>query len=272
MFPLKDNIPTEGFPVVTVAFIVINVIAYFFWQKGGITLGDPSSQHYLNNLVDYGAIPYEITHPGQQCVADGSSLVCGDVGAGQPATWITLFTSMFMHGGLLHLGGNMLFLWVFGNNVEDAMGRVKFVAFYLLGGLAAMALQVAVGPNDTVPSVGASGAVAAVLGGYLLLYPRARVLTLIFLFVFFTFIQIPAMWFLLIWFGQQLLFGYFNQVGPAVGLLLVAGIYGVQVVWSRWWFTRFAFGPMEWLWRALTYGGAPSMRRSPVEATQHEPA
>ena len=124
---------------------------------------------------------------------------------------------MFMHGGLLHLGGNMLFLWVFGNNVEDAMGRVKFVFFYLLGGFAAMALQIAVDPSATVPSVGASGAVAAVLGGYLLLYPRARVLTLIFLVVFFTFIEIPAMWFLLIWFGEQLLFGYFNQVDPTGG-------------------------------------------------------
>src|SRR5690349_24003518 len=97
------------------------------------------------------------------------------------------------------------------------MARVKFAVSYLLGGLAAMALQVAVRPNDTVPSVGASGAVAPVLGGYLLLYPRARVLTLIFLFVFFTFIQIPAMWFLLIWFGQQLLFSYFNQVDPTGG-------------------------------------------------------
>jgi len=124
---------------------------------------------------------------------------------------------MFLHGGLLHLGGNMLFLWVFGTNVEDAMGRVKFVFFYLFGGFAAMALQIAVDPSTTVPSVGASGAVAAVLGGYLLLYPRARVLTLIFLVVFFTFIEIPAMWFLLIWFGEQLLFGYFNQVDPTGG-------------------------------------------------------
>ena len=97
------------------------------------------------------------------------------------------------------------------------MGRVKFVFFYLLGGFAAMALQIAVDPSTTVPSVGASGAVAAVLGGYLLLYPRARVLTLIFLVVFFTFIEIPAMWFLLIWFGEQLLFGYFNQVDPTGG-------------------------------------------------------
>jgi membrane associated rhomboid family serine protease len=111
----------------------------------------------------------------------------------------------------------MLFLWVFGNNVEDSMGRVRFLVFYLLGGIAAMGLQTVVDPNATVPSVGASGAVAAVLGGYLLLYPRARVLTLIFLFIFFTFIQIPAMFFLVIWFGQQLLFGFLDYANPTGG-------------------------------------------------------
>jgi membrane associated rhomboid family serine protease len=222
VFPLKDNIGTRNTPVVTIALIIANVVVFFLSiRHGGSILGGPDS----TTVVHYGAIPYEITHPGKECelVNAAGQVLCegqpGVTGAAesQPATWFTALSSMFMHGGLLHIGGNMLFLWVFGNNVEDAMGRVKFAVFYLLGGLAAMALQVAVGPNDTVPSVGASGAVAAVLGGYLLLYPRARVLTLIFLFVFFTFIQIPAMWFLLIWFGQQLLFGYFNQVDPTGG-------------------------------------------------------
>jgi membrane associated rhomboid family serine protease len=144
-------------------------------------------------------------------------IACGTNVDNQPPTWLTALSSMFMHGGLLHIGGNMLFLWVFGNNVEDAMGRIRFIVFYLLGGLAAMALQTAVDPNAAVPSVGASGAVAAVLGGYLLLYPRARVLTLVFLFVFFTFIQIPAMFFLVFWFAQQLLFGYLNYADPTGG-------------------------------------------------------
>ncbi|MEA2271027.1 MAG: hypothetical protein QOC64_3637, partial [Solirubrobacteraceae bacterium] len=152
-----------------------------------------------------------IQRAGQEAVACGRGL------APQPPTWFTALSSMFMHGGLLHIGGNMLFLWVFGNNVEDAMGRFKFIVFYILGGLAAMALQTVVDPNAPVPSVGASGAVAAVLGGYLVLYPRARVLTLVFLFVFFTFIQIPAMFFLVIWFGQQLLFGYLDYVDPTGG-------------------------------------------------------
>jgi membrane associated rhomboid family serine protease len=220
VFPLKDNIGTRSTPVVTIALIVANVVVFLLSiRHGGSILGGPDSA----TVVDYGAIPYELTHPGKECelAPQLGQILCEGRDSVRvfdtPPTWFTAFSSMFMHGGLLHLGGNMLFLWVFGNNVEDAMGRVRFFAFYILGGLAAMALQVAVGPNDTVPSVGASGAVAAVLGGYLLLYPRARVLTLVFLFVFFTFIQIPAMWFLLIWFGQQLLFGYFNQVDPTGG-------------------------------------------------------
>src|SRR5690348_10248598 len=120
--------------------------------------------------------------------------------------WATIFTSMFLHGGILHLGGNMLFLWVFGNNVEDSMGRFRFLIFYLLGGIAASALQIVVNAGATVPSIGASGAIAAVLGGYLVVYPRARVLTLVFLFIFFTFIEIPAMFFLVIWFFLQVLY------------------------------------------------------------------
>jgi membrane associated rhomboid family serine protease len=219
VFPLKDNIGTRRTPVVTIALIVANVVVFFLSiRNGGSILSGPDA----STVVHYGAIPYEITHPGKECDLDQvGRILCEGIQpvrvVNDPPTWFTALSSMFMHGGLLHIGGNMLFLWVFGNNVEDAMGRVKFLAFYIVGGLAAMALQVAVGPNETVPSVGASGAVAAVLGGYLLLYPRARVLTLVFLFVFFTFIQIPAMFFLVIWFGEQVLFGYFNQVNPTGG-------------------------------------------------------
>jgi membrane associated rhomboid family serine protease len=132
----------------------------------------------------------------------------------QPATWITLFTSMFMHGGLLHLGGNMLFLWIFGNNVEDSMGPVKFVIFYLLAGLSADALQIAFSANSEVPSIGASGAIAGVLGGYLLLFPRARVVTLIFIIFFFTILELPAILFLGIWIVEQAVFAYFDLFQP----------------------------------------------------------
>jgi membrane associated rhomboid family serine protease len=234
VFPLKDNIPTIRFPVVTVTLIALNVIAYFFWQRGGLTLGDPSSPHFQDNVIRYAQFPYEITHPGKHCEAAGQSIACegmpGVTGSAepQPPTWLTLFTSMFMHGGLLHLGGNMLFLWIFGNNVEDSMGRVKFLIFYLLGGLAATLLQVLVHPDAAVPNIGASGAIAGVLGGYILLFPRARVVTVIFIVFFFTILELPALVILGFWFVQQVLFGYFdlNTAGASGGVAYFAHVGG----------------------------------------------
>jgi membrane associated rhomboid family serine protease len=214
VFPIKDNIPTTRFPIVTVLLIAANVLSYFVFQKGGILHG-PSNA----NVFDYGWIPYEIKHPGQQCVDlhDGT-VGCGKVG-GQPSVIVTALTSMFMHGSIVHLGGNMLFLWIFGNNVEDSMGIPKFIVFYLLGGLAALAGQTLVSTGDgaIVPLVGASGAIAAVLGGYILLYPRARVLTVIFIILFFTLIEIPAMVVIGFWFVQQILFGAWGLSDPAGG-------------------------------------------------------
>jgi membrane associated rhomboid family serine protease len=213
VFPVKDNIPTERFPLVTVALIVANALMYFIFQKGGILHG-PSQA----NVVNYGWIPYEIKHPGQQCVIQGSAIACGHV-RGQPSVVETAFTSMFMHGSIVHLAGNMLFLWIFGNNVEDSMGKIKFLIFYLLGGLAALAGQtlVAHGSGDAVPLVGASGAIAAVLGGYIVLYPRARVLTVIFIVLFFTIIEVPAAIVLGIWFIEQVLFGAYGLTDPTGG-------------------------------------------------------
>jgi membrane associated rhomboid family serine protease len=221
VFPIKDNIPTENFPVVTVALIALNVIAYFFWQKGGITLGDPSSPHYFDNLVRYAEFPYEVTHPGQQCIpVSQDTFQCSAAYGARydlPPTYLTVFTAMFMHGGLLHLGGNMLFLWIFGNNVEDSMGPVKFLVFYLLAGLAATAGQILVGADAKVPNLGASGAIAGVLAGYLVLFPRARVVTIIFIVFFFTIVELPALFFLGFWFLQQVLFGYFDLNSGGVG-------------------------------------------------------
>jgi membrane associated rhomboid family serine protease len=211
VIPLRDNIPTARTPIVTIAIIAANVIAYFFWQRGGLTLGDPSGAHYICNLQEHGAIPFEITHPGKQVV------VAQGCGVPTASTWTTAFTAMFMHGGLLHLGGNMLFLWIFGNNVEDAMGSDRFVVFYLLGGLAALALQVLVGPNSTVPTLGASGAIAAVLGAYIILLPRARVVTIVFIVFFFTILELPALVVLGLWFVEQALFGYFDLSNPGGG-------------------------------------------------------
>jgi membrane associated rhomboid family serine protease len=228
VFPLKDNIPTDRFPVITVAIIVANVLVYFFWQRGGLSLGDPHSEHYLLNLIKYAAIPHELTH-GDHCgfltqgnVIDPNRIVCDTQQqfpppSQDPSPYITPFTAMFMHGGLLHLGGNMLFLWIFGNNVEDAMGRLRFIVFYLLAGIAAFALQVAISPNSVVPTLGASGAIAGVLGGYILLYPRARVLTVIFIIFFFTLIEIPAILVLGLWFLQQVLFGAYDLSNPTGG-------------------------------------------------------
>jgi membrane associated rhomboid family serine protease len=144
-------------------------------------------------------------------------------------TWATVFTGMFTHAGLLHLGGNMLFLWIFGNNVEDSMGPVRFLIFYLLAGIAALALQTAINPDAVVPTLGASGAIAGVLGGYIVLYPRARVLTLIFLIIFFTFLELPAVLFLFIWFAQQAVFaavGLTNPSGSGGGVAYFAHVGG----------------------------------------------
>ena len=222
MFPLKDNIPTERFPVVTVTLIVANVLMYLFFQKAlGGGLWSPDTVEFNQRVVEYGGIPYEFTHPGDHCELAGAGIACegqaGVTGEADPQapTWLTAFTSMFMHGSLLHIAGNMLFLWIFGNNVEDSMGRAKFLLFYVLGGLAAIAAQTLMGPNAAVPTVGASGAVAAVLGGYLLLFPRARVVTVIFLFVFFTIIEIPALVMLGLWFVQQIVFGSLDFLQPA---------------------------------------------------------
>jgi membrane associated rhomboid family serine protease len=233
LLPLKDDIPTRRFPILTVAIIVINVVMFFGFQGAYID----SDAEFNKNVVEYGAIPYEISHPGKECAeAVGSeTLACeGEVGVegrapDQPPTWLTILTSMFMHGGLLHIAGNMLFLWIFGNNIEDSMGRMRFVAFYLLGGLAALLAQALMEPNATVPTIGASGAVAAVLGGYALLYPRARVVTVIFIVIFFTVLTLPALLVLGFWFLLQLLNGagsLAQPVGEGGGVAYFAHIGG----------------------------------------------
>jgi membrane associated rhomboid family serine protease len=221
VIPLKDDIPTRRFPVLTLAIIVICCVVYFGFEGGLWSLGQTGDER----VVEYGAIPYEITHPGDECgfTADGSVRCEGqaEVGGAQApeqAPWyLTVLTSMFMHGSLLHLGGNMLFLWIFGNNIEDSMGRPRFLIFYLLGGAAALALQVVTDPSSTIPTVGASGAIAAVLGAYAVLYPRARVVTLVFIIIIFTVIQLPALVVLGIWFVLQLLPAFSDPIGGGGG-------------------------------------------------------
>jgi membrane associated rhomboid family serine protease len=228
MFPLKDNIPLARFPIVTVVLVAINVVVYLLEiRHGGSFFGGPAE----NVAVHYGAIPYELTHPGSHCdlatarglegavstvACQGMPGVTGSPGS-QPATWETAFSSMFLHGSFLHIFGNMLFLVIFGPNVEDATGRLRYLAFYLLGGLVALGAQVLVSPDSTAPTLGASGAIAAVLGGYLLLYPRARVLTLVFIVFFVTIIEVPAVFLLGFWFLEQLYFGTAGLASPVGG-------------------------------------------------------
>ncbi len=202
MFPLRDNIPTDRFPVVTVALIVANVLVYFVLQDGrlGLPEGGLASDWPAST---YGVIPCELTG-ADPC----------DAAPGGPPTLVTVFTSMFMHGSIVHLGGNMLFLWIFGNNVEDRLGIPKFVVFYLLGGVVAVAAQTLFSPGSDIPTIGASGAVAAVLGGYLLLFPKAKVVTVVFIIFFFTILELPAIVFLGIWILQQALFAYFDLFQP----------------------------------------------------------
>ena len=218
VFPLKDNIPTDRFPVVTVALIVVNVLVYFFLQDGGWQLTSDATGDWP--VRDYALVPCDVSG---ECEAGGSHV--GDVAS--------IFTSMFMHGGILHLVGNMVFLWIFGNNVEDSMGRLVFLAFYLAGGVAADALQVVVDPDASVPTLGASGAVSAVLGGYILLYPQARILTLIFIFL----IELPAAVVLGLWFVEQIVFsaqeyGSASQGGDGVAYFAHIGgfIFGLATI------------------------------------------
>jgi membrane associated rhomboid family serine protease len=203
VIPLKDDIPTRRFPIVTVVLIAINVIVYFLFEQGLWGLGDTGNEV----VVEYGAVPFELTNPGEN--APGTPDVA--------PFWLTILTSMFLHGSLLHLGGNMLFLWIFGNNIEDSMGRLTFIVFYLLGGFSALALQVATDPDSTIVTIGASGAIAGVLGAYARLSPRARLVTLIIIIIFFTVVTLPALLVLGLWFLLQLLPAFSEPAGSAGG-------------------------------------------------------
>jgi membrane associated rhomboid family serine protease len=195
LIPIKDNIPTDRFPLVTFCLILANVVVYVLAVAHGGSLFRGPDAH---ELIKYGVSPYQVTHPTGR-------------------TWETVFTAMFMHASILHLAGNMLFLWIFGNNVEDSMGRVRFLAFYLVGGLVALALQVGVEPNSLAPTVGAEGAISTVLGGYIVLYPRARVLTLVLIILFFTVIEIPATVMVGLWFVMQAVFAAVGLTDPTGG-------------------------------------------------------
>ncbi|TMA22414.1 MAG: rhomboid family intramembrane serine protease [Deltaproteobacteria bacterium] len=193
MIPIRDTIPSRTAPVVTVALIAVNVIVF---------LHEAALGPYLERFVfASGLVPRRLVYwPGDPL---------------DPVRFLPLVTSMFWHGGWLHLIGNMLYLWIFGDNVEDKLGHFRFLIFYLVAGIAAALAQVALDPTSTLPTVGASGAIAGVLGAYLISFPRSRVLTLIPIIIFPWFVEIPAVIYLVFWFLLQLLEGVGQLGAPA---------------------------------------------------------
>lgn len=196
MIPLRDDNPTHRTPYVVYALIAVNAVLFVY---NGVT--DPGP------LAGFELVPFE--------------LVTGrDIGPATPMpAWMTIFSSMFMHANLLHIGGNMLYLWIFGNNIEDVLGHFKFLAFYLIAGLAAALAQVAQSPGSEIPMVGASGAIGGVLGAYLILFPRARIISVVF-FVFIQVIALPASVVLGMWIILQVI----NSVVFSIGTTGEGGV------------------------------------------------
>lgn len=207
MIPLHDDNPTEIFPILTIVFIAICTLV-FFWE---VSLGPAMQQAVLT----YGAIP---------SVVIGNDYMPPKMDA--IPSWMTVLTSMFMHGGWMHLIGNMLYLWIFGNNVEDAMGHVRFIIFYLLCGILAFLAHAMGDPSSQIPTVGASGAISGVLGAYLLLHPRARVLVAIPLGIIIHTTRLPAAIVLGFWFVLQLINSAAASGGEGGGVAWGAHIGG----------------------------------------------
>ena len=184
MIPLRDIIPSRTTPIVTIPLIVVNVLVFLY----ELTLGQAVNDFTLY----FGLVPAAFS-------------------------WVAVLTSMFLHGGLFHVAGNMLYLWIFGDNVEDRMGHGRFLVFYLLCGTAAALAQTITAPDSVVPMVGASGAIAGVMGAYFVLYPKSRIVTLVPLFFFFQIIEVPAIFFLGIWIALQALDGTISITTPATG-------------------------------------------------------
>ncbi len=198
--PLRDENPTQRFPVVTVILITLNILVFLY------QVFSPQGLQY--SIYRMGAIPYEITH-----LTTITSLP-------RISPPLTLLTSLFLHGSFLHLFGNMLYLWIFGNNIEDFLGRFKFIFFYLLSGLGASLVHIIFNPSSKIPMIGASGAIAGVLGAYFLLYPGARVLTIIFVWI----LPVPAFLILGLWFVAQVM-----NIGIGGGVAWFAHIGGFLI-------------------------------------------
>jgi membrane associated rhomboid family serine protease len=210
VIPLRDANPTRRTPVVTIGLVVACLVV-FAWELGLLASGGVDA---LDGFVQrWGVVPVDLTRDA----------ATGDV---LTLTTLTLITSQFLHGGWLHLLGNLLYLWIFGNNIEDRFGRLGFLAFYLAGGVVAALAQVWTDPDSAVPMIGASGAIAATLGAYLVLFPRARITSLVFLGFFYQLIDVPAIIVLAFWFVLQLIDGLASLGAVDVGVAFFAHIGG----------------------------------------------
>jgi len=242
VLPIRDDNPVRHTPWVTMSLIALNVVAFLLWEPTFAT-GPAGQQRQEVFFFCHAEVPWETSH--QTTLADGGAPAREAIRAGgiEPAgafqrflgarcpgkNWLaSVFTAMFLHASFLHIGGNMLFLWIFGNNVEDKLGKIRYILFYIASGLIAAAAQVAVGPNSVTPTLGASGAIAGVLGAYLVMFPRRKVLTLIFFFII-TWVYLPAVAVLGAWFALQLLSGIGSlgqRLHPSGGVAFFAHIGG----------------------------------------------
>ena len=214
MFPLKDDIPNHSFPLFTVVLIMANVAVFLYQLSLEVGPGAPAQAAAAAFVMEFGAVPCRLTG---MCPAEDF-----------PGPMLTVFTSMFLHGGFFNIAGNMLYLWIFGDNVEDTLGHFRFLLLYLLAGAGAALSQVVVGPDSRIPMVGASGAISGVLGAYLLLFPRARILCLIIFGFFIRFVHIPALIVLGFWIVVQVLngLGSVGATGKTGGVAWFAHIGG----------------------------------------------
>lgn len=216
MFPLRDTQPSYSRPLITVLIIIFNVVVFLH----EISLDEYSRNYFI---MHYGLVPARFH-------------------------FSAILTSMFLHGGWMHIIGNMWFLWIFGDNVEDAFGHVKYLVFYLVCGIAAGLTQVAFSAGSRLPMVGASGAIAGVMGAYLIKYPKARIVTLVFIFIFFTTIEVPASLMLLYWFAIQFFSGvgtigyshvsqggtaFFAHIGGFIAGMILVGVLGTRQMYVR---------------------------------------
>ena len=220
LLPIQDENPTYSRPVITVALLSANVMVFIYQM----ILGPAGEQLFIFGTA---VIPYELTH-----FVDRTTFAIPSTRYAYPAALLpfplTLFSAMFTHGGFMHLGGNMLYLWIFGNNIEDAMGHGRFFIFYMITGLGATMVHVLSDPNSTIPMIGASGAIAGILGAYFVLYPKAKIKTFVVLIIFIQIIYVPAVFILGFWFLRQIIgigsddIAWYAHIGGfLVGMFLV---------------------------------------------------